>query len=220
MIKKERHVLVMFPHPDDEAFGVSGTIALHRQNGTPVTYVCGTLGEMGRNMGNPPFANRETLPQIRKKELKDACEAIGIEDLRLLGLRDKTIEFEDPESLADRFKAIIQDIRPSLIITFYPGYSVHPDHDAMGAAVIRAVEKIDANDRPKVHTVAFSKNTYEELGNPDIIHDVSSVSDKKINAIKAHRSQTSWFMQGLSEKQPELLKRINEERFWTYTFDD
>lgn len=218
-MKKERHVLVVFPHPDDEAFGVSGTLALHIENGTPVTYVCGTLGEMGRNMGNPPFANRETLPLIRKQELQEACEAIGIEDLRLLGLRDKTIEFEDPEELADRYKRIIQEVRPSLIITFYPGYSVHPDHDATGAAVIRAVEKIDAAERPTVHCVAFSKNTYEELGDPDIIHDVSAASDKKINAIKAHRSQTAWFMQGLSEKQPELLKRINEERFWTYPFD-
>ena len=27
MMENERHVLVIFPHPDDEAFGVSGTIA-------------------------------------------------------------------------------------------------------------------------------------------------------------------------------------------------
>lgn len=53
MMEKERHVLVIFPHPDDEAFGVSGTISLHIDNGTPVTYACLTLGEMGRNMGNP-----------------------------------------------------------------------------------------------------------------------------------------------------------------------
>ena len=28
-MEKERHVLVVFPHPDDEAFRVSGTIASH-----------------------------------------------------------------------------------------------------------------------------------------------------------------------------------------------
>ena len=106
MIKKERHVLVIFPHPDDEAFGVSGTIASYREMGVPVTYACLTLGEMGRNLGNPPFANRETLPQIRKEELEKACEAMGLDDLRMMGFRDKTIEFEDDEKmvkLVDRF---------------------------------------------------------------------------------------------------------------------
>src|SRR3954451_24929764 len=75
-MEKERHVLVIFPHPDDEAFGVSGTIASHIENHTPVTYVCLTLGEMGRNLGNPPFATRESLPKIRKKELIDAANAL------------------------------------------------------------------------------------------------------------------------------------------------
>ena len=106
MIKKERHVLVVFPHPDDEAFGVSGTISSYRDMGVPVTYACLTLGEMGRNLGNPPFANRETLPQIRKEELKKACEAMGLDDLRMMGFRDKTVEFEDDEKmvkLVDRF---------------------------------------------------------------------------------------------------------------------
>ena len=28
---QENHVLVVFPHPDDEAFGVSGTIMKYRE---------------------------------------------------------------------------------------------------------------------------------------------------------------------------------------------
>src|SRR3954453_556564 len=150
-MEKERHLLVVFPHPDDEAFGVSGTIATHVQNGTPVTYACLTLGEMGRNMGNPPFTNRENLPKIRKEELKAAAAALGIQDLRMLGYRDKTIEFEDDEKLANAMLSLINDVNPSLIITFYPGYSVHPDHDATGSAVVRAVAKIPAAARPKLH---------------------------------------------------------------------
>lgn len=215
-MERERHVLVIFPHPDDEAFGVSGTIATHIENGTPVTYACGTLGEMGRNMGHPPFANRETLPDIRKKELLEACQALGIDDLRMLGFRDKTIEFEDPEELADGYEAMIKELNPSLIITFYPGYSVHPDHDATGAAVIRAVERFPIDQRPTVHCVAFSRNCEEELGQPDVIRDVSPVLTKKLKAIEAHRSQTAWFMKGINDKDPELLKRVTTERFWTY----
>jgi N-acetylglucosamine malate deacetylase 2 len=216
----ERHILVVFPHPDDEAFGVSGTLALHAENGTPITYACLTLGEMGRNMGKPPFANRETLPLIRKKELEEACKVIGIKDLRLLGFRDKTIEFEDEEMLADRIGAIIAETNPSLIITFYPGYSVHPDHDACGAAVIRAVERLPLEKRPTMHCVAFSKNCEQEIGQPDIIRDVSAVIDKKIAAIKAHRSQTEGLMQGAAKRGGDAFTWLKTEYFWTYKWEN
>ncbi|ANB58277.1 bacillithiol biosynthesis deacetylase BshB2 [Anoxybacillus sp. B7M1] len=216
----ERHVLVVFPHPDDEAFGVSGTLAMHAEKGTPITYACLTLGEMGRNMGTPPFANRETLPLIRKQELKAACEAIGIDDLRLLGFRDKTIEFEDEELIADRISAIIAETNPSLIITFYPGYSVHPDHDACGAAVIHAVQRIPKEERPIVHCVAFAKNCEQDLGKPDIVRDVSAVIDKKIAAIQAHRSQTEGLMSAASKRGGDALEWLKTERFWTYKWEN
>jgi bacillithiol biosynthesis deacetylase BshB2 len=221
-MEKERHLLVVFPHPDDEAFGVSGTIATHVQNGTPVTYACLTLGEMGRNMGNPPFPTRENLPKIRKEQLKEAARVLGIQDLRMLGFRDKTIEFEDEEKLANRMLALIEEVNPSLIITFYPGYSVHPDHDATGAAVVRAVEKMPAAARPTLHCVAFSKNCVDELGEPDILNNISPVAKTKLAAIQAHRSQTEQMFIGMEEKlknqDPQVMMWINNERFWTYKF--
>ncbi|AIM16473.1 deacetylase [Bacillus sp. X1(2014)] len=221
-MEKERHVLVVFPHPDDEAFGVSGTIATYIKNGTPVTYACLTLGEMGRNMGNPPFTNRENLPKIRKQELQEAARILGIQDLRMMGYRDKTIEFEDEEKLTNTISSLIDELNPSLIITFYPGYSVHPDHDATGAAVVRAVEKLPAAARPKLHCVAFSNDCVEKLGEADIIRDISPVFETKLAAIKAHRSQTEQMLADMSEKlknqDPQVLAWINIERFWTYQF--
>ncbi|QED49797.1 bacillithiol biosynthesis deacetylase BshB2 [Cytobacillus dafuensis] len=221
-MEKERHVLVVFPHPDDEAFGVSGTIASYTQNGTPVTYACLTLGEMGRNMGNPPFATRESLSHIRKKELQDAANILGITDLRMLGYRDKTVEFENEEVLASHMSAIIKDVNPSLVITFYPGYSVHPDHDACGAAVIRAVKEMPAENRPKVHCVAFSHNCEEEIGQADIVNHVAAYANQKLAAIKAHVSQTQLMVSqtaiNLENQDPEVIARFHYERFWTYPF--
>jgi N-acetylglucosamine malate deacetylase 2 len=223
-MEKERQVLVVFPHPDDEAFGVSGTIATHIENGTPVTYACLTLGEMGRNMGNPPFTTRENLPKIRREELKAAASSLGIQDLRMLGYRDKTVEFEDEEALTNAMSSLIAEVNPSLVITFYPGYSVHPDHDATGAAVVRAVERIPAAARPKLHCVAFSKNCVEELGEADIINNITPVAKKKLAAIQAHRSQTEAMFKDVEEKlknqDPQIMVWINNERFWTYKFNN
>lgn len=219
---QDEHVLVIFPHPDDEAFGTSGTIAMYRKRGVPVTYVCATLGEMGRNMGNPPFATRESLPLIRKKELQEAARVLDLTELRMLGLRDKTLEFEDFEELTRRFAAIIEEIRPTLVITFYPGYSVHPDHNTCGAAVIEAIRRMPDAERPTVHCVAFSNDCEEALGEPDMVRDISEVNDIKIAAIQAHRSQVEGFRGGLAKRldkrDPSTMRWINTERFWTYRF--
>jgi N-acetylglucosamine malate deacetylase 2 len=221
-MEKERQVLVIFPHPDDEAFGVSGTIATHTANGTPVTYACLTLGEMGRNMGNPPFTTREGLPKIRREELKNAAAVLGIQDLRMLGFRDKTIEFEDDEKLIGIVTDMIEELKPSLLISFYPGYAVHPDHDATGAAVVAAVKRLPSEKRPNLNLVAFSANCVDELGPADIVHDISPMADKKLDAIKAHRSQSEQLFKDrldlIEKKDPETLAWLNNERFWTYKF--
>lgn len=218
-----RHVLVVLAHPDDETFGCAGVIALHTQAGTPVTYVCATRGEMGRNMGRPIFATRESLPILREQELRDACRIMGISDLRLLGIRDKTVEFVDPDALTARIKAIIDEIKPSLVITFYPGYAVHPDHNAIGAATIRAIAAMAPEERPPVHCKAFGSNI-EDLGPFEVV-DVSSVIDIKMAAFRAHRSQSEVMLAnldaraandpGLKERQEAEWKR---ERHWVYRF--
>ncbi|WP_307588790.1 bacillithiol biosynthesis deacetylase BshB2 [Paenibacillus wynnii] len=216
----ENNILVVLPHPDDEAFGVSGTLAMHVQNGAKVTYACLTLGEMGRNMGIPPFANRVTLPEIRKKELEASCRAIGIQDLRMLGFHDKTIEFELQELLDERIDALLQELRPSLVITFYPGYSVHPDHDACGAAVIRTVGRLSEKERPLVHCIAFAKNLEQSIGNPDIINNVRDFLKQKMSSIEAHRSQfqAAELLGSKKLKPREIQDRFGTERFWTYSF--
>jgi bacillithiol biosynthesis deacetylase BshB2 len=223
MIKKERHVLIIYPHPDDETFSAAGTIAMYHNMGVPVTYACLTLGEMGRNLGNPPFANRETLPQIRKIELEKAAVAMKLGDLRMMGLRDKTIEFEDDEKMVKLVTDLIEETNPSLVITFYPGLSVHPDHDATGRAVVRAIRRMPETERPVLYTVAFAKNTKEVLGDPDIIHDISDASENKLAALKAHASQTVWMVNDLLKRleaeEQEAINYLRYERFYTYKWD-
>jgi len=217
----EKHILVVLPHPDDEAFGLAGTLAKEIQNGVQVTYACLTLGEMGRNMGIPPFANRVTLPEIRKKELEESCRAIGIQDLRMLGFHDKTIEFEDQDQLDEVIDALLKELRPSLVVTFYPGYSVHPDHDACGAAVVRTIGRLPNEQRPVVHCMAFANNLEQSIGQPDVIVDINDFVQIKLASIQAHRSQFQ-APELLGDKKledKELIERFGTEHFWTYRFD-
>ncbi|WP_377889010.1 bacillithiol biosynthesis deacetylase BshB2 [Alkalihalobacillus sp. R86527] len=216
----EKQVLVIFPHPDDEAFGTAGIMTKFINEGVPVTYACATLGEMGRNMGNPFFATRETLPEVRKEELLNACKAMGVEDLRMLGFRDKTLEFEDSELLVSTIGKLIDELHPSLVITFYPGYGIHPDHDACGHAVVDAVKRIPSNKRPTIYGLPITPDREEVLGKPDRVYDVTDVMETKIKTIEAHRSQTEAMVprlkDGTLDLNSDMLKFIKQESFWIY----
>lgn len=217
----EKHVVVIYPHPDDEAFGAAGTISHFREQGVPVTYLCGTLGEMGRNMGNPTFATRESLPSIRKAELIEACQVLDV-DLYMLGYRDKTLEFESKDEIAQVLLQYLEKIQPSLVITHYPEHAVHPDHNAFGAAAIEAVRRMEHSQRPKVWAQAITNTRIEDLGEPDISIDITDYFDKKFQTIAAHKSQAAGVLGSIDPSTGNLADIVKEklakEEFYTWTF--
>ncbi|MGL4523291.1 MAG: bacillithiol biosynthesis deacetylase BshB2 [Bacilli bacterium] len=213
-----KKVLVIFPHPDDETFATGGTIAQHAANGDKVTYLCLTDGQNGRNLGNPVIANRQTLPYIRRRELSKACEALGVHKLISAGLYDKLLEFMPIVEGVERITQIIVSEQPDLIYTFYPGYSVHPDHDITGEWVVKALKQMPTEKRPALLTVAFSRNAYNEIGQPTYINDVSDVFEAKRNALLAHGSQTAEAIATIDEKlhnkDSGTYDWIMREKFW------
>lgn len=225
-MEQQKHVVIVYPHPDDESFGAAGVIHQYRKQGVPVTYLCGTLGEMGRNMGTPPFANRETLPEIRKKELEEACKFLDI-DFRLLGYRDKTIEFEDKEKVAKHIKEILEEMEPTLVVTHYPGHGVHPDHNALGEATIEAVKLMDEENRPTVWAAAITPEFERVLGEPDVVIPLDDEQfEFKLNAIMKHKSQAEGMLKKLQDYPDEmkiyldgLKERLSKERFFVWKFD-
>lgn len=136
-------LLAIFAHPDDETFGVGGTMAHYAARGVPVTMVSATRGEVGE-IAPGTEATPETLGAFREQELRDAMAILGVRDVRFLGYRDSgmhgTAENGNPLSYinADRDEAvrsivrIIRERRPDAIVTWDAsgGYG-HPDHIAV-----------------------------------------------------------------------------------------
>lgn len=215
-------LLVVLPHPDDESFAAGGTISLFRDAGLPATYLCGTWGDGGRRMGNPPITNRESMRDIREAELAEACAVLGC-DVRLLGFRDKTVEFEDPEVVADAIAVVIAELSPDVVITFYPGHGVHPDHDALGAATCIAVERMVAGRggeaAPLLLGVAVGERDQlrAALGPPHVYADIRAVGVRKYEALRAHRSQTQAMFQHF-EKPDRTEHDVREREFRTQSF--
>jgi N-acetylglucosamine malate deacetylase 2 len=186
----ERGLVLVFPHPDDEGFAAGGTAARFAAEGVPVTLLCGTLGQMGRRMGPPPRATRESLRDVRARELASACALLGIEH-RTLGLFDKMVEFEDPGALAATIRAHLLDLDPSVVVTFHPDEAAHPDHAALARATRAAVASLGAA-RPRLLGAAVGERAgvRARLGPPDVDTDVRAYLDAKYASLRAHASQT------------------------------
>ncbi|MES1040860.1 PIG-L deacetylase family protein [Peribacillus simplex] len=204
-MQSKHRLLVVLAHPDDESFLCGGTIAKMSERGVHITLLCATKGEMGRRMGNPIITTREAMPELRVEELKRACEELGISDLRFLNVRDKTIEFEDFDLLAERIVKVIREVQPDALVTFHKKYGGHPDHCAIGrAAEIAFLKSGDPDFYPDpvfsafgVHSLyfvlwhAFYDEWFKDNGLSSIMEvDIAGTLQKKIRALKAHRSQT------------------------------
>lgn len=137
-------LMAVFAHPDDESFGIGGTLARYGADpGVRVILVCATRGEAGE-ISNPELASSERLGEVREQELHCACRTLGVEDLFFLDYRDSgmagTAENEDPRALAQaepdeavgKIVAYIRCERPDVVVTFDEsgGYG-HPDHIAI-----------------------------------------------------------------------------------------
>lgn len=136
-------LLAIYAHPDDETFGVGGTMAHYADRGIPVTMICATRGEVGE-IAPGTGATPETLGQFREQELRDAMAILGVHDVRFLDYRDSgmqgTPENDDPRNLhnADAPSVVeplvraIRELQPDIIATWDAsgGYG-HPDHVAV-----------------------------------------------------------------------------------------
>jgi N-acetyl-1-D-myo-inositol-2-amino-2-deoxy-alpha-D-glucopyranoside deacetylase len=137
-------LMAVFAHPDDETFGIGGTMARYgAEPGVRLVLVCATRGEAGE-ISDPKLATPERLGEVREEELRCACRALGVEALHFLGFRDSgmagTPENMDPRALAmadfddavGRIVAEIRRERPNVIVTHDEtgGYG-HPDHIAV-----------------------------------------------------------------------------------------
>jgi LmbE family N-acetylglucosaminyl deacetylase len=154
----ERSMLVIFAHPDDEAFGTGGTLAKYASVGVRTSLVCATKGEVGE-ISDPDLATPDTLPSVREQELLCSAETLGIEEVIFLGYRDSgmigTPDNEHPdaftqaneEEVIDKLVGIIRRVKPQIVLTFEPngGYG-HPDHIAIHHHTVSAFHKAAQED--------------------------------------------------------------------------
>ncbi|WP_197029032.1 PIG-L family deacetylase [Blastococcus sp. URHD0036] len=131
-------VLGVFAHPDDETVCAGGTLAKYASAGAEVSVVSLTRGGAGQ-IRDAAVATRATLCAVREGELDAAGKELGLTTVRCLDHPDGGLHRIDPGVLFELAAELLDEFDPDVVITFGPdGFSSHPDHVAVGAAVTAA----------------------------------------------------------------------------------
>ncbi len=178
-------LVCIFAHPDDEAFGPSGTIATLSTR-RDVTILCATNGNA----------------VIREKELSTSARILGVKNVIFLNFKDGNLNNNSYHDLARSIQTHLEAIKPSTLLTFdLNGISGHLDHIAVSLVTTYVFRRLDfirelyyfCELESIVSTFRDSYFIYFPPGirpeDADLAVDTRDVWDKKYAAMMAHESQ-------------------------------
>ena len=173
-------VLAIGSHPDDVELGCGGTLALLAGQGRKVGILHLTRGERG---------TRGT-PELRQREAERAAEALGAAELAFLDCGDGA--FRAGEAEEDALIEVLRRWRPELVLGPTPR-DRHPDHQRAHELVAAACFYAGLANRgpggaPHRPAAVFSYMQHDPF-DPAFIVDVTSVWERKLEALAAYRSQ-------------------------------
>ncbi len=178
-------LLVFGAHPDDVELSCSGTLLVEKMKGKKVGIVDLTRGELG---------TRGT-PEIRMKEAKDAAAIMHIDVRDNLEMADGF--FKNEEEHQRKIITSLRKYQPEIVLCNAPA-DRHPDHGRAAelvytAAFLSGLTKIETQEDSSLQKAWRPKYVFNYIQDryfhPDFVIDITDVFDKKIEAIKAYKTQ-------------------------------
>lgn len=193
-----RRIMGIFAHPDDPEFFSGATFARWASEGADITFVLATSGDKG---SEDPEMTHDRLAAIREEEERNAARVLGVHEVIFLRYPDGTLE---PNlQLRRDITRLIRMKKPETVVTCDPktlygdGFINHPDHRAIGTAVIDAVyptarDRLNFLEMERDEGLTPHKVKYVYLAGsqaPTVHVDVTAHIETKIDSLREHQSQ-------------------------------
>lgn len=135
-LPRERRLVVVAPHPDDEVLSCGGLLSLHAARGGDSLLVAVTDGEASHIASIERSA--QALAVVRRAESAAGWSQLGLHDPAVLrlGLPDGQVD-QHMGQLADFLNKLLL---PSDVVVSTWRRDGHPDHDASGLCAAQACE--------------------------------------------------------------------------------
>ncbi len=195
-------LLAIGAHPDDIELSCGGTIAKLASEGYKVALCDLTEGELGTR-GNK---------HVRAREAEEAASILGVVTRRNLSIPDGRIE-QSHDNL-HKVISLIRELLPRIML-IPPPHERHPDHEhahtlCKEAWFFSGLEKIETSLEGKLQAPFRPDNYFMFMQkydfDPSFIVDISGYFEKRMESIRAHKSQ---FFNPASRDAETLLSRPN-----------
>jgi LmbE family N-acetylglucosaminyl deacetylase len=219
-----RTLVCVYAHPDDDAYGIAPSVALHADDPDfRFVMVHTTAGEQGEIREGFP-ATRETLGAIRMAEDEAAWKALGRSPDRheWLGFPDGGVSDVPFEELVAAIARILEEEEPAVVATFGPdGIFGHPDHITTGRATDEAFTRVRTDRMQRLVHGAIAQSAFErwnrqraEQGlytfDPAQTYHMRGVPDEQIGITVDYRSVAGRVVAGLREHKSQLHVIIDD----------
>lgn len=186
MLKGQR-ILIIAPHPDDEAICCGGLIMLAKKIGVKVFVMYGSIGSSRQ------LVTGKTDPASRLDEVKKASKYGGFEySIMFRGEKFMKLDTVAQKRLIENIEDKVEEFKPDIVCVPYRG-SFDQDHRALFSASITALRPISKNLRHQPGIVLEVEEPYSwsngDSFRPNYYFDISEIFDQKIELLKCHTTQ-------------------------------
>lgn len=187
---KEKKILVVAAHPDDEVLGCGGTIARHAKEGAQVYALILGEGITSR------FEKRESgLGSNKLKALKNfvaaAAKILKIKKAYTFDLPDNRFDSWELLDIIKLIEKVKDEVRPDAIYTHHRA-DLNIDHRITFEAVLTACRPLAGETVKKILSFEVPSSTewsYPCSFQPNMYVDISGTIKTKIAAMKAYKSE-------------------------------
>lgn len=174
-------ILYVFPHPDDESFGVAHVMSKQLREGHEVFLLTLTKGGATKQRLKYNYSVEE-MGEVRFKEMKNVEKVLGLTGMTVLDLPDSGMKEMNPEDIEKVVEDEIMKIKPDVIVS-YPvhGISGFQDHLVMHA-VIKSVYCRLRKEHKFLKRLAFITVTKED-SNVSEFFKLSFSTDSEIDCV-------------------------------------
>jgi LmbE family N-acetylglucosaminyl deacetylase len=180
--RRERSVLVIAPHPDDEVLGVGGTLARHVAEGDEVHALI--LCE-ATSIRYPDAAD-----DFLAKEGRTAARVLGLASWTLVGLPDQRLDSKSLIEVAAPIEKMVRKLQPEIVYLPWRG-DINRDHVLTSEAALVATR---CKEQCIQQVFAYETPSETEWGipysfSPNYFVDISRHLETKLEAMRCYASQ-------------------------------